>query len=200
MAMHAHDIFLMQTGTDACILSSALGEVLFHDFPARALLVGGVRPHHCKGSRFMSPTAILQVYLDRIGKAVLSERFEEYRSFVQLPLSIQTASASMTISNDEDLLDGFDAFNDMLRSHGVTDMIRPVKAAVFQGTDHIVGVYETRLMRDSQQVLPTFHSKMWLGCFSGIWKAMEIHNTTKDARWPILLTRLPPDNWLSEET
>lgn len=148
----------------------------------------------------MCPIAILQEYLDRIGQAVLKERFDDYRRLVQLPLSILTSSASLTISTEEDLLDGFDDFTEMLQSHSVTDMIRPVKAAVFQGNDHIVGIYETRLMSGSRQVLPSFHSKMWIGCYDGVWKAIKIHNTTNEARWPMLLTRLPHDTWLSEES
>ena len=41
---------------------------------------------------------------------------------------------------------------------------------------------------------------MWIGCYVGVWKCIKIHITTNEARWPLLLTRLPPDNWLSEET
>lgn len=166
---------------------------------ARAFLVGGERPYYSKEARFMSPVAILQTYLDRIAQAVLRERFDEYRALIELPLSIQTSSANLTITTEEDLLDGFDDYTDMLQSHAVTDMIRPVKAAIFQGNNHIAGIYETRLMSGSRQVLPSFHSKMWIGCHDGVWKAIKIHNTTKETRWPMLLTRLSTKHWLSEE-
>lgn len=191
--------FSAQSGTYNSIGGCALGTVLPKVIPARAFLVGGQRPQHRKEAQVMSPIAILQAYLDRIGQAVLRERFEEYRELVELPLSILTSSASLTITTEEELLDGFDDYTDMLQSHAVTDMIRPVKAATFQGNDHIIGIYETRLMSGDRQVLPSFHSKMWIGCSDGIWKAIKIHNTTNEARWPMLLTRLPPDNWLSEE-
>jgi hypothetical protein len=79
-------------------------------------------------------------------------------------------------------------------------MVRPVQAAVLQGNDHIVGVYETRLMAGEKLALPVFHSKMWIGNYDGVWKAIKIHNTTNEARWPMLLTRLSPEHWLSEET
>ncbi len=87
----------------------------------------------------------------------------------------------------------------MLHSHGVTEMVRTVQAATFQGNDHIVGVYETRLMAGEKNALPVFHSKIWIGRYDGVWKAIKIHNTTNEARWPMLLTRLSPDLWLSEE-
>lgn len=160
----------------------------------------GGGPKNRGEDQFMCPLEVLQAYLDRVGKAVLAERFDLYRDAVQLPLSILTSSASLTVSTEESLLDGFDDYTDMLQSHGVTEMVRTVKVAQFQGNDHIVGIYETKLMNGAKQVLPTFHSKMWIGCYDGVWKCIKIHNTTNEARWPLLLTRLPPDNWLSEET
>ena len=147
----------------------------------------------------MQPTTILQVYLDEIGRAVMAERFDDYASRVQLPLRILTSSANLRIDTIEDLQDGFDDFVEMLQSNGVTDMVRTVKAAVFQGNTHVVGIYETRLMAEAVQVLPSFHSKMWIGCYDGVWKAVKIHNTTNEARWPMRLTRLSPELWLSEE-
>lgn len=148
----------------------------------------------------MQPGPILQAYLDDIGAAVLTERFEDYAARVHLPLSILTSAASLKVATLDDLQDGFDDFIEMLQSQGVTDMIRTVKAAVFQGNDHIVGIYETRLLAERRQVVPTFHSKMWIGCYDGVWKAIKIHNTTKETRWPLLLTRLTFDPWTIEET
>lgn len=147
----------------------------------------------------MQASAILQRYLDEIGQAVMDERLDAYIARVQLPLHILTSAASLTVSTLDELSDGFDDFVDMIRSHGVTNLRRSVKAAIFQGNDHVVGVYETRLMAGDRLALPVFHSKMWIGCYDGTWKAIKIHNTTNEARWPMLLTRLSPELWLSEE-
>lgn len=138
----------------------------------------------------MLPVNILQSYLDDLGKTVMREDFDAYVARIQLPLRIITSSASLKVATTEDLKDGFDAYVEMIQSYGVTDMARTAHAAVFQGNEHIVGVYETRLMNDTRQVLPTFHSKMWIGCYGGVWKAIKIYNTTKETRWPMLLTRL----------
>lgn len=147
----------------------------------------------------MRASTILQTYLDDMGKAVMNEWFEDYTARIQLPLTILTSSASITVTNRADLEDGFDDFVEMIRSHGVAHMQRTVQAATFQGNDHVVGVYETRLMAGEKLALPVFHSKMWIGCYDGAWKAIKIHNTTNEARWPMLLTRLSPEHWLSEE-
>ncbi|WP_374436165.1 hypothetical protein [Tabrizicola sp.] len=147
----------------------------------------------------MRATTILQAYLDEMGKAVMNEWFDVYASRIQLPLSILTSSANLTVRTLADLEEGFDEFVEMIRIRGVTDMLRTVQAATFQGNDHIVGVYETRLMAGDKLALPVFHSKMWIGCYDGAWKAIKIHNTTDEARWPMLLTRLDRDTWLTEE-
>jgi hypothetical protein len=142
---------------------------------------------------------ILQRYLDDMSDVVMRERFEEYSSRVQLPLFILTSSANLKVTNVSDLEEGFDEFAEMIQSLGVTDMVRTVKAATFKGNDHVVGVYETRLMNQNRLALPRFHSKMWIGCDDGIWKAVRIHNTTNEARWPMLLTRLASEPWPLEE-
>lgn len=147
----------------------------------------------------MPATEIMQAYIDDLGRAVMSERFEVYAARIQLPLFILTSAASLTISTLADLEDGFDDYVDMIQSLGVTDMVRTVKMARFIGNDHVVGIYDTRLMDGPRQVLPTFHSKMWISAYDGVWKAIKIHNTTKDSRWPMLLTRLADDPWMPEE-
>ncbi len=142
---------------------------------------------------------VLQSYLDDMGMAVMNDRVEDYIARVQLPLSIVTSSARLTVATVADLEEGFDDFTDMLLAHGVTEMRRTVHAASFLGNDHIVGVYETRLMAGDRLALPIFHSKMWIGCYDGVWKAIKICNTTKDTRWPMLLTRLETEKWPPEE-
>lgn len=147
----------------------------------------------------MTATAILQDYLDEIGTAVMEERFEDYAALVDLPLSILTSAANITIATLDDLQDGFDDFVEMIHSRDITRMVRPVKVANRLDPDQIVGVYETRLMNGARLVLPSFYSKMWLRRCDGIWKAGRIHNTTNEARWPLLLTRLAPHPWTPEE-
>lgn len=147
----------------------------------------------------MQPRSILQSYLDEMGRIVLSERFEDYAARIELPLNLLTSSANIIVRNLDDLRDGFDDFTDMIRSLDVTDMLRSVKVARFIGNDHVVGIYETRLMSGRRQALSTFHSKMWIGTYDGIWKAIKIHNTTDEHRWPMLYTRLGVDHWHFEE-
>lgn len=167
-------------------------------FPRHPLARG---VHHPFGTEPVSmlPKAILQTYLEEVGQAVLCGRLETYCSKVQLPLNILTSSASLKVSTIDDLQDGFDEHCDMMRGIGVTDMARTVHVAQFQRNDQIVGIYDTRLLSGTRQVLPTFYSKMWIGNHDGVWKAEKIHNTTKEARWPLTYTRLAFETWPIEE-
>lgn len=177
--------------------------------PLEFYSAGGVFPRHPPatgvshpfGKEIFSvlPRTILQIYLDEVGRAVLADRLEDYASRIQLPFSILTSSASLKVSTLDDLADGFDEHCDMLRSLGVTDMVRNVHVAQFQRNDQLVGIYDTRLLSGTRQVLRTFYSKMWIGNYDGVWKAEKIHNTSKEARWPLLFTRLTSETWPIEE-
>jgi hypothetical protein len=138
----------------------------------------------------MGPADILQSYLDDIAQTVMKEQFEAYAARIQLPLRILTSQASLNVATTEGLKDGFESFIEMIQSLGVTNYLRFVHAASFQGNDHIVGVYETQMLSEGRLVLPIFHSKIWIGQYGGAWKAIKIHNTTKETRWPMLLSRL----------
>jgi len=67
------------------------------------------------------------------------------------------------------------------------------------GPDRIVGVYETNLLDGSRHVIPQFYSKMWIERFDGVWQATAIHNTTYEPRWPLMLTRVEPEQCLPKE-
>lgn len=134
----------------------------------------------------------LQHFLDRMGQAVMQERFDDYAEGVHLPFFILTSAVSLTVTTIEDLRDGFDDFVEMIQSRGVTDMIRTVIAARAESPGRIVGIYRTRLEGDAGLVLPEFYSRMWLERVDGVWKATKIHNTTADTRWPMLMSRVAP--------
>jgi len=150
-------------------------------------------------SILMLASTILQNFLTRMADAVVSGRFEDYSAGVHLPFSILTSSASISVNPIEDLEEVIDEFTEILHTRGVTKIVQTVKAAEFECSDRIVGIHQTRLMDGSRQVLPEYYSKMWIRCFDGVWKSIRTHNTTNETRWPVLLTRLAPEPWPTEE-
>jgi len=148
----------------------------------------------------MDAAEILQRFVNHMGDAVMTEQFEPYLAGVHLPLNIVTSSANLTVDTVEDLVDGFDDFCDMMQSLGVSDMVRTVMEARFDGTDQIVGIYETNLMNGNRHVVPPFFSKIWIGRHDGVWQASKIHNTTYNARWPIPMHQVEAAHWPPKES
>lgn len=147
----------------------------------------------------MLASEILQAFLTRMADAVMSGRFEVYSAGVQLPFAILTSAASLNVTTMGDLEEGFDDFAEMVIGRGVTRIVQTVKVAKFESNDQIVGIFQTKLMDGSRLVMPDYYSKMWIANIDGVWKATRTHTTTKDTRWPILLTRLESEHWTTEE-
>jgi hypothetical protein len=139
----------------------------------------------------MDTSAVLQTYLDEMSCFVMHERFEEYAARVRLPLVIRTSVACLTVTTLRDLEEGFDDFIEMMRSRGVTTLQRRVQEAAADGPDGITGTYETRLLAGDRDAMPSFRSRMWLVRAGEVWQATRIHNSTTDARWPILMADDP---------
>jgi hypothetical protein len=143
--------------------------------------------------------ATLQGFLDDVGAAVMGGNFEAYADRIRLPFSILTSVASIDITTETDLRAGFDDFAELIRTKGVTEMIRVVMDAWNEGPDAIVGFYETNLIDGRDHVMPPFYSKMWLLRAEGAWKVTKIHNTVQDRRWPIRLDKIQADRWPPKE-
>jgi len=145
----------------------------------------------------MNAMTVLQAYLGRLARALMTCRFDEYLACVRLPVLVETAQAKLEVSTEGDLADGFDALCDMLHSRGVNEARLVAHQAVFDGPDKVVGLYESCYLGDGKPVVPHFFSRIWLDCRDGIWASARFQNTTGEPRWPILLTRVDPGQCLS---
>ncbi|WP_135448143.1 hypothetical protein [Tabrizicola caldifontis] len=147
----------------------------------------------------MTATETLQKFLDGIALALMQGNFESYRDFVELPLSIITSTANLIVGTEEDLVEGFDELCDMLCCRGASEARLIGRQARFDGSDRIIGNYESHYLCDGIPLIPTFYSRIWLERRDGAWKATRVHNTTSETRWPILLTRVEPNQELPME-
>ncbi len=139
-------------------------------------------PHGAK-----SAEAILAAYLDRMSRAVLDDDWPAYEAGVFLPFVLRTEAATLVISTEADLREGFEAFVEMLSSQRITGYVRTVRTAERIGGDVIRGTYDTETLSGSVRVIPRFSSSIELRSVSGVWKAVQIVNQMKNARWPIAL-------------
>jgi len=134
----------------------------------------------------MTAAEILQARLDAVSAICMAGDWPAYRAAVRLPFSLGTAAAAFTIDTDDELRKGFEVFLSMLRLRGVTDYLRIVRSAEFDGAHRITGSYDSHLLRNAERVVPEFHSDVELECHDGIWLFTRITNTWDNARWPVV--------------
>lgn len=137
----------------------------------------------------MTPDHIAQTYLDRISAAVMANDYADYRQGMTLPFHMITYASNITITTEDDLRDGFDAFRQLLQSQHVTDYIRLVSSAEQMDADLITARYVTHLIAGAQRIIDPFHSQISLRLVEGRWVAASITNALSTSRWPLDVLR-----------
>lgn len=126
-----------------------------------------------------------QGWLDDVAEAVMTGDFDRYAGQIHLPFTFKTDRGVMVIAEMEALQDGYDAWRRLLETHSVTEFRRTVVEAAWVKNDVFTGLYETRLISDGQDVMPSFTSLMELTRMSGVWKTTTLVNGMKNVDWPI---------------
>lgn len=129
---------------------------------------------------------ILQLYLDEVAGCVMRLDYAGYRTRMCLPFHLVTHTASLTVSTEDDLRLGFDAFANTLRIQRVTDYLRLVDGAERLDEVLISGHYITHMMAGAYRVIPPFRSQITLRMEDGVWRGASITNALANSRWPIL--------------
>ena len=142
----------------------------------------------------MDAADILQIYLDEVSQAVMTDDWETYRARISLPCRIVSHNENKVVSTVQDLKDGFDQFRDTLRLQRVTDYIRLVEAAAQLDADLISGRYVSHLISGSHRLMPPFRSEMTLRLVGARWCAVSVTNSLPNSRWPLVQVALNPDD------
>ncbi len=138
----------------------------------------------------MQAVRILQDYLDDIAAAVMSGDYPRYRDGVVLPLHLVTHTTNLSVTTEDGLRNGFDAFRLMLRTQRVTDYIRLVESAQAIDEELISGRYVTHLIAGGMRVNDPFQSQITLRREAGRWRAASITNALSNSRWPLVMPSL----------
>ncbi len=141
----------------------------------------------------MHASAILQAYLDEVGRAVMADDWDGYRQCIDLPCHIISTHDSKVVSTVEDLKAGFVQFRDTLRAQRVTDYVRLVEAAAQLDRDLISGLYVSHLIAGSQRLIPPFKSEITLRLVGNNWRTVSVTNTLANSRWPLVRLAVFPD-------
>ena len=134
----------------------------------------------------MHASAILQDYLDEVGRTVMADDWDAYRLCVDLPCQIISAHESKVVSTVEDLKIGFEEFRNTLRTQRVTDYVRLVETAVQMDRELISGRYVSHLIAGSHRLIHPFRSEITLRLIGNIWRAVSVTNTLANSRWPLM--------------
>ena len=141
----------------------------------------------------MDATDILQIYLDEISQAVMTDDWATYRAGICLPCHIISHDESKVVSTDADLKAGFDQFGATLRIQRVTDYIRLVESASQLDRDLISGRYVSHVIAGSHRLIPPFRSEMTLRLVGNRWCAASITNALANSRWPLVRLEVKSD-------
>ena len=122
----------------------------------------------------------------------MEDDYPSYEAGIALPFTLETATGVSVVEDAASLRQGYDVFQNLIATQGVTDMIRLTIAASFQGADEIAGRYTTHLLNNGARVSDPFASRMIIRAFDGVWKCTEIRNDLAVRKWPIHETKVAP--------
>jgi hypothetical protein len=134
-----------------------------------------------------TPHQTLQIYLDEVAGSVLRRDFATYRDRIALPFQLVTHAASLHITDEATLRQGFDTFAQAVQVQRITDYLRLVEGAEELDEALITGRYVTHMMAGAHRVFPPFRSQITLRHEDGRWRAASITNALANSRWPLIV-------------
>ena len=126
---------------------------------------------------------IFQTWLDAASAAFITDRFDDYRQLVTLPLEMTSDHSTVVMSTDDMLRQVFDQYLDLMRSQHATDLIRTARDARFDAEDTVVGTYRTDILRQGQRIMDPFLSSLMLRRSAGVWRATHLTSGLPQAHW-----------------
>lgn len=136
-----------------------------------------------------TPRFILQETLDDLGSAVMTDDWEGFCARIVIPFELETEAARIKVVSLDEMREGYDTFRDMIVARRVSDYVRLVEHATFDGPDTICGTYVSHLLGNGVRVVPPYRSMMILQRQGNRWSVRRIANSWKNDRWPILTPR-----------
>ena len=136
----------------------------------------------------MDAKVIYQAHLDRFSRAQLSGDWEHLFDYFVFPYAYVTHDKTYSADTVEQAAEAFVKNLDMLRSAGMTDIVRLVQFAGYVGEDRIDGAHEVHILHHATHLMPPFVSRMTLLREDGVWKEQ---NTRADIEMVRGLGTLP---------
>jgi len=125
----------------------------------------------------------LQALMDRISDAFVQGDFDLWRSCVDLPLTMISRSGPQRFETEQDLRKDFEIYLAEIEQHGITDIYSTAVNTQRVGPDQTVGIYRTHILRDNEQVVPSWQAGAVLRKREGRWRIHAILRNIGHNNW-----------------
>ena len=142
---------------------------------------------------------VMQDVLDVQSHAFLNGDVAAIRNTINLPYRRMTMDMDVIVETEADLRIGMEAFAGSLVSLGVNHFIRLATDAEFLNDDIIEGHYVTHALRNAMQMVPSYHNRIVLQNFDGVWRTIELESKLEARKWPISLLRVADTGTLRKQ-
>jgi hypothetical protein len=134
---------------------------------------------------------IIQDWLNRTSACFLTSDFACYQAHIHYPVTITTEGGGKWLIHDEDeMRRGFDAWTDMMRDQGATDLVRTARTCdPIEGGD-LWSRYSTELVRNAVRIVPGYDSILRLRKVDGKWKCVMVMSGLANLTWPFIVPRV----------
>jgi hypothetical protein len=146
----------------------------------------------------MAAIEVLQSYLDTSMAALFRADWHDYAATIALPFTMITEASILTVATEAELRAGYDAYQNMIQTQRLTDVVRLAETAAELGETLISGRYITHMLSGALRVVPPYRSTITLRLTGSRWQAISVTNSLANMQWPIHLPR--PDPLLEGET
>ena len=144
---------------------------------------------------FSAAEVIYQDHLDVLTRALMTQDVDLFASRMSLPHHVRTQNEEFWIEDLTQLQTGFAQVCGCMASSGVTEMIRLVKSAEFEGDTVITGMHETHQFHNAAYIMPPYANRIRLEKQSDdVWRETHSANAVELRGRKFGLPQHNPDN------
>ncbi len=142
----------------------------------------------------MDAKVVYQAHLDRFSRAQVSGDWQHLFDYFLFPYRYETYDKTYAADTVEEAVKVFLQNLNMLKSNGMTDIVRLVQFAGYVGEDQIDGAHEVHILHNATHLMPPFISRMTLRRDGGVWKEQKTQANIAMVRGLGALPNLAPSD------
>ena len=136
---------------------------------------------------------IYQAWLDETAGLIMAGDLERLSDYFTLPYLLRSPGSRLIIETRKDMMDGHRSYGDVLKAHGVNQLIRLVSEAEFLSPKYIEGHHVIHCLKNATPAIPSFGSSIVLRRVGDAWKLAESATKMKLSSWPLQIVQVDPE-------